>query len=436
SVPGLSFSPAATLNCAEIQADLEAQVSGSGPFSYNWTTIQGSILANPQTAMPTVNAPGFYTLEVTDQANGCSITDSLEVLQDIAPPSVEAGPVFLIDCQNTTVFLDGNGSSAGPSFSYQWTTTDGSILNGATSLSPEVGSAGTYVLEVTNTLNICTAIDSVIIQEDADLPTADAGLDALLGCDPSTLILDGSGSSQGTDFTYLWITTDGSILNGQNTLSPEIGSGGTYILTVENTLNGCTATDQMVVTEDFTAPQVDAGPDDALTCTVSELNLGGMVTGSMNPTTYQWTTVDGNIVSGATTLNPLVDAAGTYVLVVTDSLNGCIATDQMVVTTSSDIPTASVLSNDQLSCAVSSLVLDGSGSSQGAGFTFEWQTVGGNFVGGTNTLNPEVDAAGTYTLVITDTNNGCISTASVELIPDLDSGYWFHRQNSRPRFAI
>ena len=49
---------------------------------------------------------------------------------------------------------------------------------------------------------------------------------------------------------------------------------------------------------------------------------------------YAWTTTDGNIVSGAGTATPTVDAEGTYVLTVTDSF-GCTDTETVVVSNNS-----------------------------------------------------------------------------------------------------
>ena len=49
---------------------------------------------------------------------------------------------------------------------------------------------------------------------------------------------------------------------------------------------------------------------------------------------FSWVASNGgNIVSGADTLNPVVDHDGTYTLTVTSIVNGCTATDQVVVTT-------------------------------------------------------------------------------------------------------
>jgi hypothetical protein len=46
---------------------------------------------------------------------------------------------------------------------------------------------------------------------------------------------------------------------------------------------------------------------------------------------FNWITISGHIISGGNTANPVVDAAGTYILTVIDHLNGCSASDTVMV---------------------------------------------------------------------------------------------------------
>jgi len=93
-----------------------------------------------------------------------------------------------------------------------------------------------------------------------------------------------------------------------------VDAAGTYTLTVTDSDNGCTATDDVVITADVTAPTANAGTDAELTCTTTSLVLSGSAS-STNPDatlSYSWTTADGNIVSGANTATPTINAAGTW----------------------------------------------------------------------------------------------------------------------------
>ena len=51
---------------------------------------------------------------------------------------------------------------------------------------------------------------------------------------------------------------------------------------------------------------------DTLTCVVSEIGLLVNIQASNPNVTYVWSTMNGSILSGATTLTPTVNGAGTY----------------------------------------------------------------------------------------------------------------------------
>jgi len=152
--------------------------------------------------------------------------------------------------------------------------------------------------------------------------------------------------------TYAWTTADGNIVSGANTATPTINAAGTYTLTITDSDNGCTATDDVVITADVTAPTANAGTDAELTCTTTSLVLSGSAssTNSDASLSYSWTTADGNIVSGENTATPTIDAAGTYTLTVTDSDNGCTATDDVVITEDVNAPTVVVSADASERC--------------------------------------------------------------------------------------
>ena len=170
-------------------------------------------------------------------------------------------------------------------------------------------------------------------------PNANAGPDKELTCATTPLLLNGSSSTAGATFSWL-ASNGGNISLGANTATPTVTTAGTYTLTVTTASGGCTATDIALVTLNRTAPNANAGPDKVLTCTVSSIALSGSST-TLNAT-YIWVaTLGGNIVSGGNTSTPLVDAAGTYTVTVTNSLNGCKATDVALVTLNNTKPNAS-----------------------------------------------------------------------------------------------
>mgnify|MGYP000341990447 CR=1 FL=1 len=85
----------------------------------------------------------------------------MEKIQDTPIAQIEPAPP--INCNQNAIFLNGNGSSQGGAYFYQWQTFDGNILNGENGLEPEIDAPGTYTLTVTNASNNCFEMASITI---------------------------------------------------------------------------------------------------------------------------------------------------------------------------------------------------------------------------------------------------------------------------------
>ncbi|MEM6963543.1 MAG: T9SS type A sorting domain-containing protein [Bacteroidota bacterium] len=358
---------------------------------------------------------GTYVATITD-ANGCQETASATVGALPGPPA-DAGADGVIDCQNFQVTLDGSNSNNGAGgVSYQWTTSSGSILSGGNTAFPVVNAAGAYVLQITDIVTGCTATDIANVTANISLPVADAGADQTIDCTSAQVNLNGSNSASGGNITYLWTTTNGNIVSGETSTNPLVNATGTYTLVVTDNGTGCTQADDVVVLGNTTAPVADAGPSGSLNCNVGNVTLDGSASSTGGTFTYQWTTNNGNIVSGGTTLTPNVDAAGTYSLIVTNTANNCTSEASTMVNSNTTTPTADPGNGGTITCANLTVTLNGSNSSGGNNLSYEWFDDSNNSISNnvtTNVVNP-----GNYSLVVTNNDNGCTGQASV--VVDLD----------------
>jgi len=154
---------------------------------------------------------------------------------------VEAGE-FVINCTTTSTpdMIVGTTNLPEAFATYQWT------LNGvvvSTTDTVIIESLGQYVFTVTHTANGCAVSDTFQFIEDLDVPIAFAGQDMVISCINPEVVLDGSGSSTGPAFIYLW---EGPSIIEPN-LNPTVSEPGIYTLTVVNVENGCSATDEVEV---------------------------------------------------------------------------------------------------------------------------------------------------------------------------------------------
>lgn len=425
SVPTASAGPSNTLNCTVQSIQLNGNASSQGPqYSYQWSGP--GIVSGSTELTPVVNLPGTYDLLVTNTGNGCTALSTVNIVQDIQLPIAEAGPTEQLDCTNLSQMLDGSSSSAGPNFIYQWTAISGGTVTGASSAQATVTQPGTYQLIVTNTVNGCTAADQVLITQDVVLPTAEAGPPGLITCTNPSVTLSGSGST-GAAFTYQWSTPNGNIAMGANSLSPIVDAPGDYNLLITNVNNGCTAIDQVAVAKDANVPTADVVVNGVLNCVTPQLQLDGTGSSQSPTITYTWSTGNGNIVSGGNTLTPVIDQPGQYILALFNTANNCQASFTANVDIDVTPPLANAGTPAVISCINPVLTLNGSGSSQGANFVYQWSTLNGNLLSGANTLNPQVDQSGFYSILVTNTDNGCTAGSTVQILldqntPEADAG--------------
>ncbi|MFN0033436.1 MAG: hypothetical protein ACKVUS_00130, partial [Saprospiraceae bacterium] len=420
--PNTVISPPAQLNCAAPQTVLNAAASSSGPgFTFVWSTAAGGHFVSGQnTLTPTVDSAGTYILLITNSTTGCTSSTTVTVTSNMqAPPAPPGNPATL----NCTI-LDLNIGPAIPPADTTllpvWTATaGGNIFSGQNTWNPNVNQPGTYILTVTNPANSCTSTGSVVIAQNTSLPTTLIAPPSQITCTMNTVPLNGSGSSSGSNFTYLWTTLDGTISGSTNTAVSAATAIGTYTLIVTNTTNTCTSSASVTVTADQNIPIALAQPPATLTCVVQTVPIDATLSSSGLTFTYTWTGPSPtSITSGQGTLQPVVNEAGTYTLVLFNNANSCSATLSVIVPEDVLPPTANAGQNSTLNCVVPSLNLDGTASSTGSNFTYQWTTANGNIVNGVNTLTPTVSLAGDYILQVTNQTNGCISTSSVQVLND------------------
>ena len=416
-LPDVAIDTPGVLTCALTQIQLSANASSGAEFIYVWTFAGtgNGIVSGDSTLTPTVVSTGDYLLTVSNTLTGCTATSMVNLQEAVTPPTADAGAQQTLLCGTVSAFLDGSASSTGANFSYVWTTINGNILQGDTTLMAEANAPGTYTLLVTDNTNGCTASDDVLLGIDASAPVADAGTAPSLTCSTTQVVLDGSNSSTGPSILYFWTTLDGTILSGENTTMPTVSDPGTYLLQVTNTSNNCQTIASVQVLDDTQAPLALAAAPQMLTCTQTSVSLdgsGSSVTGAV----YQWS--GPGILSGANGLAPVVNSPGIYTLTVTDQTNGCTATATATVSTNTTLPAANAFSTQDLTCIVLQASLDGTGSSTGASFLYQWS--GPGIVSGANSLMPVVDASGLYTLIVTDQGNGCTTTATAMVMANLN----------------
>jgi surface protein len=347
-------------------------VSGANLSAYLWSpsTSLNSSSGSSVIATPTITTT--YTVTITG-TNGCTATNNLILTVDNILPLANAGSDVTITCTTPTAVLAASGGA-----SYVW--NNGATQNGI--VSP--ATTTTYTVTATGA-NGCTATDNVIVTVNKTTPLVNAGSDVTITCTTPTTVLAASGGA-----SYVWHNS----VTQNGTVSPATTT--TYTVTATGA-NGCTATDEIIVTVDKTAPLANAGPDVTITCTTPNTVLA-----ASGGVSYVWN-------NGATQNGTVSPATATTYIVTVTGANGCKATDNLTITIDKTIPLANAGADVTVTCTTPTTVLAASG-----GASYTWNNGA--------TQNGTVSPATTTTYTVTATGaNGC--TATDVMIVTVDKVY-------------
>ena len=400
------------LSCDIEEIELNAALGNPAGMDYEWTAADGSLLSSG--AILNVDSAGVYFLQITDPANGCSSSlDDIIIADSTALPAavIYADPGNVLDCQIGTVLLY---TDPQPNVVYFWNSIPSNDIR--------ITTAGTVTLIALDTITGCQNQDDIVITDLSDYPIVDLAPVDTLSCYTPNLLIDGSASQSGVDIVYNWYDGAGNLIVGENGDTLPVTTGGFYIFEVADTLNGCENRDTVFV--ESLLDQIPLALVDqisALNCYNPTLVLDGSGSVPFGNLSYQWETTNGNIISGADTPNPEVDAAGTYELTVINLLSGCEHDTTIVITESFDEPDVVIIQPGFINCYSPTAQIDASNSSTLGNFVYSWTSNPPGIIStGDSTLTPTISQGGDFTLTILNLDNGCSNKDSLTVDADLE----------------
>lgn len=422
----------------------------------SWRFIGGSgtsTLSNPgndQTNV-SVSGKGTYQYELSEDFKGCISKDTVTVTHWDSPNFIDVPPPY--ECDNTAekfrVTIDGaNGDR--PSWFIDGTTNPsgtlaGSFIGGNTWRTDWINNNEVYRLiindrhdclpDTTSNTYECPCINGLgNLNKTPIILCANATAQAVYNA--------ASGSPDGNDVVR-FVLYDGNpadpktgtfiSVNASGTFSFQSGMqlGKTYYIIVlmgnPDPVTGVVLNDRclkfdVVPVTWYDFPKAVIGGVNKLTCAVTSITLNGnaSTSGSGASLNYLWSASNGgqfvnpgNVTSNTTDIN----APGTYKLQVTDPISGC--TNEITYNVSIDVqkPTVSVGQPQVITCDRLTVNLDGNASSKGSEYSVRW--TGPGTIQNGNTYTPTVDAIGTYRLIITNNDNGCVDSFAINVAADL-----------------
>ena len=397
-VPAVQAKASGALMCVSPTATLSATVvGGRSPFSIVWKDPDGATIGTSETVE--VDGPGRYTVTVTG-ANGCSGATTVEVLQDLAPPSVEATVSGVLSCSVTEVVIHALASGGRSPYTFWWTDCCGNALGTGSEL--RVTAPGTYRVTATGA-NGCSSMTAIAVTEDVEAPVVEAMVSGTLTCSVVQVVLSATASGGRPPYAYLWVDSDGATIGTSDSAS--VCESGTYRVTVTG-LNGCSGTATIAVAEDVKPPLVDLGPARTLTCAEPKIILS---VDACDGCAYAWTNARGETLGTDAYLT--VAVAGTYTITVTGA-NGCCASDSVVVSNGIQAPSVGIVCDVEPVYSGEEIVLEAVATGGATPYTYEWRDACDVVIGTESTVT--IDTPGVY-LVIVRSATGCIASDQFEV---------------------
>ncbi|MGQ3013779.1 MAG: T9SS type A sorting domain-containing protein [Flavobacteriales bacterium] len=336
------------------------QAGGAG----NYVWMPGNLTGNSIVVNPTTNT----TYTVSGSNAGCTGTASLALVVQSMPAVSISGNDSICQGQSTTL-------TAGGATSYTW--MPGNLTGSSISVTP--GSTTQYTVTGTNNSGCSSAATRTVHVQST--PAVSASASATTVCAGQTVTLNASGAQ-----SYNWMP--GNLSGSSVTVTPATTT--TYTVSGSNA-GACSSTAQVQVSVN-TPPSVNISATQASICagTTTTLTASGA-------DTYTW--MPGNLTGSSISVAP--GSTTVYTVSGHSNSSGCSSQASFTVQVQTAPNVQAYTSNTSI-CQGASATLTATGAS-----SYSWQP--GNLTGSSISVTP----SSTTTYVVTGTDNGCSTTATV-----------------------
>jgi len=393
-IPSLNISGDFELDCDNPFVEFEAEVGASDP-EIMWYDEDNNLIGNTFTIA--VNTAGTYTAIVVDQANGCTNTQSWDVINSTSAPMTTIFTNQDLGCANASILI--YSESDEEVTIYNWTLPDGTVQASADLDALEIDTAGLYILQAIHP-NGCSSVAQIQIE------FISSNLQVIIESPVISCLQDSFQlfvHSSEDIASVIWSNDLGYNAQGDTVL---IAEDGNYFMQIIDTL-GCELLDTVEVISDVALPIVTV-TDAVLTCANNQIQLAPEFLSSFS--TAMWTNEDGEIIPGDTIL---VSSVGEYTLNIIGA-NGCDTSVTSLVTADINFP-ESDLSSTLIDCnnPLSTLTANVTAN---ASYSLQWLY---NSIVISNANAVDVSDPGIYFVEIV-TEDGCSIMDSVIVNADLN----------------
>jgi hypothetical protein len=359
-----------------------AIVGGTTPYTYTWSNGNAGVDLTSQNTL----CAGAFAVTVED-AVGCISNASDVITQPTALIANVAATTHVLCNGDATGAININVAGGTTGYSFNWSNGDNN--EDITGLL-----AGNYTVTVTDANN-CTVTTSSIVNEPLALVLTAVPTDALCN-GAATGSVDLTVTEGTAPYSYNWS-------NSASSTDISNVAAGTYTVTVTD-FNGCTSVTSAVVGEPTAVVATMVSCENESNPGLMDGSSSVSGSGGTPGYTFLWNT-------GSTADNISSLPEGTYNVTVTDA-NGCVATNQCIISSVPCAVTATAVVDSDISCFGAN---DGSATATLSGSTGDASNFSYAWCNGENTQTAVSLAPGSCFVTITD-QFGCNDIAEVTIL--------------------
>ncbi len=301
------------LNCCTSKKTIKLSTTAKS-FNQKWIFPDDSISTNQNIV---VADEGVYKVEVIDLNNGCISRDSIFIKWDSLKPKIIIQDYFL-NCDTSNIEMIAYSDE--PDVKYKW-YGPGFYKEGS---KVYTNAAGNYYI-VAEGNNCCVSTKTFDVKEKHVNPLFNV-VGSNLNCKKDSVQLKAIGVED--DFSLEWTGPNGFISNIKN---PYVYEPGDYKIKVVGQ-NKCDSTAQVRVESDTVEPILELKYLDSLICDKEEGKIDAEILNKEDLLySYSWSTNKGSISSGKYSKSLVFKGAGTYIVEVTNTNNGCKSHDTLAI---------------------------------------------------------------------------------------------------------
>ena len=225
------------INCVNEVSAIQSDLNLDFDAVYTWTLNNQTIATGENLDSFTAEEPGMYSVNV-DVLGVCFDTQTFEVESDFTEYTVSIEDSPELNCINETVPLQANYDGSGANV--EWLLNDSPIA-GANQNSFTANEPGIYTFIADHPISGCSSQDSTVVTSNYTTPVVTAGdQDSLTCVFPSIPIANIIVESE-NEYSVSWTTIDGQLDGNTNTIYAYASAPGTYSITAQDNISGCTA---------------------------------------------------------------------------------------------------------------------------------------------------------------------------------------------------